>query len=263
MSKMNLLPQEYVKQRLQYRVDMLCVLLFGLVMVTIMTAEAISSRKVHEVQMTHAKLDARYREVAQFVNDFFVLQTDKRKLFKDAAIIAEMTDRVPRSFLLAMITNNCPKEVTLTRILIVEETIREPVDEDARKKARRKSDTSDKEKKEEIKPPKVQLRIELKGLTPNIDLVGVMMQKYHVLSNPLVEQSELKNTRKTKTSEGQVNEFEISIMLKEMGEVLTVIQQPDMMQQLVQYEQFATELIKFDGNEVVIENASTNPETQP
>lgn len=266
MSKINLLPEEYVKQRLQYRVDMLCVLLFGMVMISIMTAEAISSRKVQQVQTTHARLDARYQEVATFVKEFFVLQRDKKDLFKEAAIIEEMTDRIPRSYLLAMITNNCPDDITLTMIDIQENFIVEQTPDQPANQRRRVSEDK-KDKQEEIKPPRIQLSIVIKGLATDIDLVTLMMQNYR--GNPLVESSRLTETRENRTAAGKLHEFNVVIVLKETDEVLKVMKYPEKLQQLVAYQAGDTQRIEFQpvgdslADQAVIEDVSQTTEVQP
>lgn len=231
MSKINLLPQEYIKQRLQYRVDMLCVLLFGMVMISIMTAEAISSRKVQEVQVTHAKINSRYQEVGVFAKEFFKLQNEKKSLLKEASIMEEMTDRIPRSYLLAMITNNCPEDITLTMIDIQENFIEEEVEEEKKPRRRRRATDENKDKKEEIKPPKIRLAIVLEGLATNIDLVTAMSGKYRM--NPIIQNARVTETRVNRTAKGTLHEFDMVIVLKETDEVLKVMRQPEKLQQLV------------------------------
>ena len=222
MNKLNLLPEEYVKQRLQYRVDMLCVLLFGLVMVSIMTAEAISGRQVQETQVTHAGVVARFNEAAQFMNDFFVLQREKNELVKKAEFMTMMTDRVPRSYLLAMIANYCPEQITFGEVSITEKIIVPEKEEDDKKRRTRKE--ADDKKKKEIQPPKTQLEIRLNGLSEDHTSIGTLIDVFKI--NPLVQDVDLKYSREKRTADVTMRDFEIVLLLKETNQVVEILQDP-------------------------------------
>ena len=232
MSKMNLLPKEYVKQRLQYRIDMLCVLLFGLVMVSIMTAETISSKKVHDTQVIHASVAARFGEAAEFINNFFVLQRTKNDLLKEAQVISTMSDRVPRSFLLAMITNYCPEDVTLNDVIISERVIMdksETENKKTRKISNRKTgEAAEKEKEKE--PPKTQMAIELTGVSENYASIASLLQAFKL--NPLMESVDLEYTREKRTPDLVLLDFKMELVLLEATEVLKLLNENQAVREL-------------------------------
>lgn len=222
---MNLLPEEYVKQRLQYRVDMLCVLLFGLVMVSIMTAEAISSRQIRNTQVTHASVSARFSEAADFMNNFFVLQSRKTELLKEAEVIAAMTDRVPRSFLLAMVVNHCPGEVTLEEVDVSERVIEDkpPAAEKKRKISSKAAKEAEEKKKKEAKPPKTRIVIEMKGFCEDFSTIATLLQAWKV--SPLVESVNITKTSEKRTATVTMREFEMTVVFRETSEVLERLDQ--------------------------------------
>ena len=119
MSTMNLLPDYYVKKRYRSRVDMVCVVLFAIIMMVIIGAEFLSNSQSVKFQSEYAEVNKEFTGTANFLkNNFFQLQGQKQAMLKEAKATAEKEDRVPRSYVLAVVTNACPENVSLSEIIL-------------------------------------------------------------------------------------------------------------------------------------------------
>jgi hypothetical protein len=118
MNDLNLLPESYLRERLRYRIDLLCVLLFAIVMGTIMTAEAISRQRIQKTQVTYASVTAQFSEATKFIEEFFSLQNRRDKLLSKAESATSMAEHIPRSYLLAILTNSRSEKIGFNRVQI-------------------------------------------------------------------------------------------------------------------------------------------------
>lgn len=118
MGQLNLLPESYVRERFRYRIDLMCVILFAVVMGSVMGAEAVSRARINETKDLHTRVTAQYSEATKFIKAFFQLQGERNYLLKEAEIAASMEEHIPRSYLLAVITNALRGSVSLEDVTI-------------------------------------------------------------------------------------------------------------------------------------------------
>lgn len=225
MAKMNLLPEGYLRQRLQYRVDMLCVLLFGIVMVSIMTAETISSRQIEETRVTHERVVERYSVAAEQVQDFFALRAEKLKLMKEAEVISAIAERIPRSLLLAMVTNMCPKDMTLTNINVTDTIIVQQVDPEEQKRRKRMTEEEREKEKAKQPPPPTQLNMAISGLSANYNEITQFLQK--LKNSPIMADVDVDFTRERRLQDRMLLEFRIQCVLLPTAEITTMLGSQD------------------------------------
>lgn len=157
MSTMNLLPDYYVKKRYRNRVNLVCVVLFAVVMAVIIGAELLLSGRDAKIQSEYAEVDEEFTKTADFLKkDFFQLQGQKQAMLREAQAVAEREDRIPRSYVLAVITNVCTENLSFREILL---TTIDPNKQVSKKRAVKRitSETQDEEEK-----PKLPLIIEVK-----------------------------------------------------------------------------------------------------
>ena len=65
-------------------------------------------------------VNARMTEIQEAIKQFEVLQTKKREMMKTALTTAELLEPVPRSILLASLTNNLPVGVSLSEVNMIQ-----------------------------------------------------------------------------------------------------------------------------------------------
>ncbi|HPS53207.1 MAG TPA: PilN domain-containing protein [Phycisphaerae bacterium] len=116
MNQINLLPEEFIKERFRRRIDLTLVILFAIVMVSVIMAERLSSRKFDAVTQTQTREDGQFAQVDNSSKDFFALLTKRSAYIGDVQKAKALEQKVPRSYLLAVINNACGDELSLEKI---------------------------------------------------------------------------------------------------------------------------------------------------
>src|SRR5262245_53477232 len=92
---------------------MICASLFSVVLLAIGGAFSFTERSVRSVEREHAEIEAKYAEAAVKIMQVQRMQEKQKTMARQAEITASLLERVPRSFLLAEITNNLPAGTSL------------------------------------------------------------------------------------------------------------------------------------------------------
>lgn len=107
------LPDDYVERRERRRSNILCAGLAVVVLGLVGAAVLIAQKSVARLEGESAAVDARYTEAAKRIELVKQLQVQQRTLAGQVELTACLIDRVPRSHLLAELTNALPKGVSL------------------------------------------------------------------------------------------------------------------------------------------------------
>jgi len=113
-NQLSFLPDDYLVRRAQHRTNLLCASLFVVMIGAIAIAFTISERTMRDAEQRHAVVDAQYTEAAKRIKQLQQMQDKQRVLARQAELSSSLIDRVPRSYMLAQITNLLPQGVTLT-----------------------------------------------------------------------------------------------------------------------------------------------------
>ncbi len=122
-SHVNFLPEDYLERRRQQRTNVVCLSLFGVVMIGLIGAfmldEKRQAKAASKRDTVSQQMQAAGRQILQFEDG----QARKEKMMRKAEVTASLLERRPRDFLLAFITNGLPKGSSL---LSIELSTREP-----------------------------------------------------------------------------------------------------------------------------------------
>lgn len=153
MSIINLLPDDYLERRQRRRTNTLCVFLFALLMAGIVTGSFMSQQSLKESQVTLSGIEQSYTQAAQTVTQMQRLQEQQKNLLKKHDQIAKLLDRVPKSIVLATVTNSRPGTISLVSMRM-ETKIPKIKQVYTKKKTRSKSSKSTKASKTTQEPEK-------------------------------------------------------------------------------------------------------------
>ena len=123
MSIINLLPDDYLQRRRQQRTNGLCLTLFLVVMAGLAAAVGVLEQSFRRTRGVAAGLDAEYADAAKLITQLQELEARKQSMLHKAEQTAGLLERVPRSTLLAIITNALPRHASLTRFRLVPKQI--------------------------------------------------------------------------------------------------------------------------------------------
>ncbi len=116
MSTVNLLPQDYVQERRQRRPNAIAAALFGVVVLAIGCAAVISEQRSKHTRDVCERINAAYADAAKLIDEVHELEAQKRKMLQRARMSADLMERLPRSYVLAMLTNALPEGAALTSV---------------------------------------------------------------------------------------------------------------------------------------------------
>jgi len=164
-SELSFLPDDYLERKAQRRTNTIFAVLFLTEMVAIGGAFSFTERSMVSVEKQHATLDADYTEAAKRIEQVTQMQNKQRQMAQQAELSAALLEKVPRSFLLAEITNALPSGVSLTDF-ILESRVRAstaPVGQTAFERRQ----AADAKKAEAPQPKVIDVTIRLTGLAEN------------------------------------------------------------------------------------------------
>jgi Tfp pilus assembly protein PilN len=113
MSMINLLPDDYLIRRQQSRANFLCLALFLVVMTGVIAAAFVSDQSLGRTREILARIDADYEQAAKLLAELQQLQQQKTAMEAKARTTDALQERVPRSYLLGVITNSLPEGASL------------------------------------------------------------------------------------------------------------------------------------------------------
>ncbi|HCO96327.1 MAG TPA: hypothetical protein DIU00_20710, partial [Phycisphaerales bacterium] len=120
MVNINFVPDDYAQSNESRRTNLIYLVLFAVVM-TALGGSFVSIKIRQRACMTSEELiNARMTEIKEAIKQFEELQTKKREMMKTALTTAELLEPVPRSILLASLTNNLPAGVSLLEVNLIQ-----------------------------------------------------------------------------------------------------------------------------------------------
>lgn len=112
-NELSFLPDDYLDNKAQRRANVICAILFLVTMVSIGFAFTTSERALKEVEQTHAKVDQEFTEAAKRIQQVQDMQEKQRTMAHQAELTASLIEKVPRSLILAKVTNALPSGCSL------------------------------------------------------------------------------------------------------------------------------------------------------
>jgi len=120
MSNINFVPDDYVQDNESRRTNLMCVVLFVLVMSALggVFTTILMRRKACAAE--EALLNAEVAQKREEIRKVEELQAKRKEMMKTALTTAELLEPVPRSIILATLTNNLPAGTSLVDLNIIQ-----------------------------------------------------------------------------------------------------------------------------------------------
>ena len=151
-NQLSFLPDDYLEQRAQRRTNIICSFLFVCAIGGIGGAFYISERADAKVNRQYSAVNTEYLDEAKRIEQAKQIQEKQKTIARQAELTAALLERVPRSYMLAEITNSLPPGVSLLD-LSMESRERKPPAPPAAKTAFEQKKAALKKSKEPAPPP--------------------------------------------------------------------------------------------------------------
>ena len=116
MANINFVPDDYIQNTESNRTNFLCVALLVVVMAGLAGSFVTIKYRQKACANQEAMVNARMGKMQDAILQFEELQAKRKEMMKTALTTAELLDSIPRSILLASLTNNLPAGTSLSDI---------------------------------------------------------------------------------------------------------------------------------------------------
>ena len=118
------LPEDFVVETRQRRTGLLAAILFPVMVVAVFAAFLVTNRQWNEVRAAQASVDRETERVAREISEMKSLEKIRAQMNAKADLARGLLEPVPRSVLLAVLTNTMPSKVALTALELRSEEIK-------------------------------------------------------------------------------------------------------------------------------------------
>ena len=120
MSNINFVPDDYVQSNESRRANLMCLFLFAIVMAVLVGSFVMIKIRQRACGAEEALVNAKMARMQESIQKFEELQTKRKEMMRTALTTAELLEPVPRSVVLASLTNNLPAGVSLLKIKMIQ-----------------------------------------------------------------------------------------------------------------------------------------------
>jgi len=120
MSNINFVPDDYVQSNESRRANLMCLVLFSVVMAAWGGSFVTIKIRQRACNAEEALVNAKMARMQEAIKKFEELQTRRKEMMRTALTTAELIEPVPRSVVLASLTNNLPAGVSLVKLNLIQ-----------------------------------------------------------------------------------------------------------------------------------------------
>ena len=125
-NELSFLPDDYLERKARRRTNTICAILFCIVIGAIASAFWVTEKGMREIEGQASMVNQQYTEAARKIEQFQQLQEKQRTMAHQAELTSSLLEKVPRSFVLAEITNGMPEGVSLLDLLMEARVVTNP-----------------------------------------------------------------------------------------------------------------------------------------
>ena len=225
MVNINFVPDDYTQSNESRRTNLIYLILFAVVMTALGGSFVSIKIRQRACRTSEEMVNARMTEIQEAIKQFEELQTKKREMMKTALTTAELLEPVPRSILLASLTNNLPQGVSLSEVNMIQKQSKESgaaaktskYQAAQAKKAASQSTGSQQAAQSQSNEPEnpeklLETQIAIGGIAPSDLQVASYIKQ---LSNSsLLDNVSLVESKECKLQDSTVRQFKLSAMLR-------------------------------------------------
>ncbi|HWB53589.1 MAG TPA: PilN domain-containing protein [Tepidisphaeraceae bacterium] len=206
---LSFLPENYLADKAKRRANLICASLFFVVVVAIGSALALANRSLAKIERQHQAVQKQYNDAAKRIEQVKQLQDKQQIMSHQAELAASLLERVPRSNLLAEITNALPTGVSLVDLTMTSKVRHQAAEPEKTPMQLRKEQKQDKAKGPE--PKLYDVTIKLTGVAG--DDVEVAQFIRNLSSSKLLQDVNLVVVNESKMGGDPVRKFELDMMI--------------------------------------------------
>jgi Tfp pilus assembly protein PilN len=222
MVNINFVPDDYAQSNESRRTNLIYLVLFAVVMTALGGSFASIKIRQRACRTSEELINVRMNEIQEAIKQFEELQAKKRDMMKTALTTMDLLEPVPRSILLASLTNNLPPGVSLSEVYLVQkqpkqntvvaQTSKYQAQKTASQTNGSQTDTQPKSNEPESPEKLLETQIDISGIAPSDLQVARYIEQ---LSNSsLLDNVALVESKEYIHQGSTLRQFKLSAMLR-------------------------------------------------
>ena len=211
MVNINFVPDDYVQSNESRRTNLISLVLLMVVMMALGGSFMIIKVRQRSCNAKEKLVNTKLDRIQEQITQFEELQTKRKAMMKTALTTTELLEPVPRSVLLASLTNNLPQGVSLLRLNLLQ---KEPDRTSQVATSKYRAAQAKKAADQSTVPPEklLETHIDIGGVAPSDLQVAAYIER---LSNSsLLDNVALVESKEHQTESGTFRQFKLTAMLR-------------------------------------------------
>jgi len=214
MANINFVPDDYIQNNISRRTNLIYLVLFAVVMIALCGSFMTIKIRQRACSIREKLVTSKMAKIQETIKQFEELQAKRGEMMRTALTTAELLEPVPRSVLLASLTNNLPQGVSLLKVSLVQKESKQTsrVAPSSKYQAAQAKKTAAAEEK--ISPEKLlETHIDIEGMAPSDLQVAAYIER---LSNSsLLDNVALVESKEHKIEDrATLRQFKLIAMLR-------------------------------------------------
>ena len=212
MLNINFVPDDYIQSNESRRTNLMYLVLFAVVMAALGGSFATIRIRRQAVRAKEKLVNTKMTHLQKAIQQFEDLQTRRKAMMKTALTTAQLLEPVPRSIVLASLTNSLPPGVSLAKLDLIQKESKQaarPVPANKYQAARAEK-TAD--QTEVSREQLLETHIGIQGMAPSDLQVAAYIERLGASS--LLENVALVESKEHKIEDTTFREFKLTAMLK-------------------------------------------------
>ncbi len=217
MLNMNFVPEDYIQTRESGRINLIYFALFAIVMAALASSFAVIKIRQQAISEREKALDVEMAQKKEDLKKVEQLQWKRNAMWKTALTTAELIEPIPRSIILADLTNNLPGGVSLLKVGLIQKKPKVPRNRSVAANTSKYNEAQAK-KTGGLSPKKVSLEklletyVDIEGLAPTDLQVAAFIERLG--ASGLLENVALVESKEHKANDLTFRQFKLTAMLK-------------------------------------------------
>jgi Tfp pilus assembly protein PilN len=214
MSNINFVPDDYIQSSESRRANLMCLVLFSVVMAALGGSFVTIKIRQRACGAQEALVNAKMTRMEESIKKFEELQTKRKEMMRTALTTAELLEPIPRSVLLASLTNSLPPGVSLVKLgMIQKEGARSTTDKTVRAKYEAAPGKGSAEPDAKPSAEKLlEMRMEIEGIAPSDLQVAAYIE--HLGNSSLLDNVALVESKEKKIEDTPFRLFKLTALLR-------------------------------------------------
>lgn len=214
MSNINFVPDDYVQSNESRRANLMCLVLFCVVMAGLAGSFVTIKMRQRACRAQELQVNAKMAKVEESIKKFEDLQARRQAMTRTALTTADLLEAVPRSVLLASLTNSLPPGTSLVKLDVVQKDASKGAGA-APKNKYQAAQGAKAGANAEARPSgekALETRIEIEGIAPSDLQVASYIE--HLSGSILLDEVALVESKEKKVDNTLYRSFRLTAMLR-------------------------------------------------